>query len=171
MLTQIWSAHTDIIFCHFRPFFALLPNYWPCKLKFGKNVKKHLRILSFYTCASLIRIIYTPDMMYGSWDMKFSRQNYSELFWKYQKWKKTLEISSFNTIVPKSMILCYTFPEMWRQTNVIVYFSFWAIFSPCTPLHPKKWKFQQQQKKCLEISSFNTSIPKIMIKCYIAPEI
>ena len=26
MLTQIWSV-TDIILCHFRPFFALLPNY------------------------------------------------------------------------------------------------------------------------------------------------
>ena len=38
MLTQIWSA-TDIIFCHFRSFFALLLHYWPQKLKFGKNVK------------------------------------------------------------------------------------------------------------------------------------
>ena len=28
MLTQIWSA-TGIIFCHFRPFFAFLPHYWP----------------------------------------------------------------------------------------------------------------------------------------------
>ena len=26
-------------FCHFRPFFALLPCYWPQKLKFGKNVR------------------------------------------------------------------------------------------------------------------------------------
>ena len=58
MLTQIWSAHTDIIFSHFRPFFVLLPNCWPRKLKFQKNhVKKHLEILSFYTCAPLIKII------------------------------------------------------------------------------------------------------------------
>ena len=58
MLTQIWSAHTDIIFCHFRPFFVLLPNCWPRKLKFQKrHVKKHLEILSFYTCAPLIKII------------------------------------------------------------------------------------------------------------------
>ena len=28
MLTQIWSA-TDIICCHFRPFFAFLTHYWP----------------------------------------------------------------------------------------------------------------------------------------------
>ena len=60
MLTQIWIAHTDIIFCHFRPFFVLLPNCWPRKLKFQKkHVKKHLEILSFYTCAPLIKIIAT----------------------------------------------------------------------------------------------------------------
>ena len=46
MLTQIWSA-TDIIFCHFRPFFALLPHYWPQKLKFGKNVKNTWRYYPF----------------------------------------------------------------------------------------------------------------------------
>ena len=37
MLTQTWSV-TDIIFCHFRPFFALLPHYWTWKSIFGKNV-------------------------------------------------------------------------------------------------------------------------------------
>ena len=38
MLPEIWSA-TDRIFCHFGPFFALLPHYWPQTLKFGKNFK------------------------------------------------------------------------------------------------------------------------------------
>ena len=47
----------DIIFCHFRPFFAFLPNYWPQQLKFGKKLKKHLDILPFYTCVPLIKII------------------------------------------------------------------------------------------------------------------
>ena len=75
MLTQIWSAPTDVIFCHFRPFFALLPHCWLWKLKFGKNVKKHLEILSFDTRMPFIKIICTPDMIYGSWDMKFNRQN------------------------------------------------------------------------------------------------
>ena len=35
MLTQIWSE-TNIIYCNFRPFFALLPHHWPWKLKFRK---------------------------------------------------------------------------------------------------------------------------------------
>ena len=44
--TQIWSA-TDIIFCCFRSFFALLPHYWPPKFKFWKNLKDTWRYFSF----------------------------------------------------------------------------------------------------------------------------
>ena len=46
MLPEIWSV-TDIILCHFGPFFAFLPNYWPQKLKFGKNIKKSWRYYPF----------------------------------------------------------------------------------------------------------------------------
>ena len=46
MLTLIWSA-TDIFFCHFRPFFALFPHYWPQKLKSGKNVKNTWKYYPF----------------------------------------------------------------------------------------------------------------------------
>ena len=48
-LTQTWSA-TDIIFCHFVPFFSFTPLLTP-KIKIWKKCKKHLEILSFYTCA------------------------------------------------------------------------------------------------------------------------
>ena len=44
------------IFCRFRPFFVLLPHYWPRKLKFGKKYKKHLEIL-FHTCVTQMMII------------------------------------------------------------------------------------------------------------------
>ena len=46
MLTQIWNV-TDIIFCHLRPFFALLPHCWPRKFKFGKNVQNNWRNYPF----------------------------------------------------------------------------------------------------------------------------
>ena len=59
----------QVIFHSFAPLFTR-------KLKFGKNVKKHLEILSFYTRVPLIKIICTLYMMYGSWDIKFNRQNY-----------------------------------------------------------------------------------------------
>ena len=54
------------------------------------------------------------------------------------------------------------------------HFSFWAILCPFSPLKPKKWKYQKTEKKkknLLEISSFYTSVPKIMIIGYTAPEI
>ena len=107
-------------------------------------------------------------MTYGSWDMKFNRQNYSELFWKYQKWEKTLEVSSFYTSVPKIMIISYTVPEMWREMDVIAICHFGQFLALLPPYSPKNENVKKMKKKRLEISSFNTSEPKIMIICYIA---
>ena len=50
-----------------------------------------------------------------------------------KKWKKSLEISSFYTSVPKIMIICYTVPEIWCMTDgFFFFFSFWVFFSPFT---------------------------------------
>ena len=49
------------------------------------------------------------------------------------------------------------------------YFSFWAIFCPFTPLTAQKInikKKERKRRKHLKISSFYTSVPKIMIICY-----
>ena len=52
------------------------------------------------------------------------------------------------------------------------YFSFWAIFCPLTPLTQKIiFLFFFLKKKPLEISSFYTSVPKVMIICYTVPKI
>ena len=51
------------------------------------------------------------------------------------------------------------------------YFSFWTIFSTFTPLTAQKIKSSKKWKKSQDISSFNTIVPIIMIKHYIAPEI
>ena len=52
------------------------------------------------------------------------------------------------------------------------YFSFWAIFSPFTPLTTQKMKIKKNKcKKLLEISLFYNSVPKIMIICYTVTEI
>ena len=50
-------------------------------------------------------------------------------------------------------------------------FSFSAVFCPFTSLTPQKMKISKKWKKCLEIYSFYTSAPKIMIICYTVPEI
>ena len=44
-------------------------------------------------------------------------------FGKMKKKKKCLEIS-FYTSVPKIMIICYTAPEIWHMTDVIIIFYF-----------------------------------------------
>ena len=90
-------------------------------------------------------------------------------------WKKHLEVSSFYTSVPKIMITGYTVPGIWHVTDVTVTFSFWAIFCLFTPLTAQKIKMKDMKKKktttTLEISSFYTSVPKIMIICYTVFEI
>ena len=78
-----------------------------------------------------------------------------------KKWKKCLEISSSYTSVPKIMIMCYTVPEIWHVWN---YLSFWAIFALLPPNSPKKQNVYKMKIKHLEISSFYTCVPKIMIR-------
>ena len=46
MVPEIWSA-TDKTFCHYGPFFALLPPYGPRKSKFWKNEKNTWRYYHF----------------------------------------------------------------------------------------------------------------------------
>ena len=54
---------------------------------------------------------------------------------KYQpkKRKKQLQISSFYTGVPKTMIIDYTVPEIWHVTDVIVIFHFGLFFALLPP--------------------------------------
>ena len=94
--------------------------------------------------------------------------------WKKKKIKnkKLLKIWSFYTSVPKIMIICYTFPEIWQVTDVIVTFHLLGYFLPFYPPHsPKNKKIPKKWKETLEISSFYTSVPKIMIISYTVPDI
>ena len=96
-------------------------------------------------------------MMYSSWDIEHDGQNFLS-FWTIfcpftplttqkikilKNWKKHLEISSFYTSVPKIMIICYTVPEIWHVTNVIVIFIL-GYFLPFLLAQKmkisKKWK-------------------------------
>ena len=51
------------------------------------------------------------------------------------------------------------------------FLSFWTIFCPFTPLKAQKIKILKKWKKYLQILSFYTSVPKIIIIWYIPPQI
>ena len=80
-----------------------------------------------------------------------------------KKLKKPLEIPSFYIIVPKIMTIGYTVPEVWHVIDVIVVFHFGLFFAFYPSKSPKK-KVSKKMKKHLEISSFYTGVPKIMIR-------
>ena len=51
------------------------------------------------------------------------------------------------------------------------YLSFWVIFCPFAPVTVQKMKISKKNWKNLEVSSFYTSVRRIMIICYTNPEI
>ena len=67
-------------------------------------------------------------------------------------------MSSFYTSVPKIMITGYTFPEIWCVPDVIIFH-----FELFLTLNSPKNENIKKLKKYLEISSFYTNVPKIMI--------
>ena len=69
--------------------------------------------------------------------------------WKIKilkKWKQCVEISSFYTSVPKIMIICYTVPEIWHMTDVIIIFHFGLFFALLPPNSPKNQNFEKMKK-------------------------
>ena len=47
----------------------------------------------------------------------------------FLKRKKCLDTSSFNKSVPEIMIICFTVPEIWHMTDLIVIFHFGLLFA------------------------------------------
>ena len=76
--------------------------------------------------------------------MNCNKQNllsFSAIFCPFEKilkkWKKSLEISLFYKSVPKIMFICYTVPEIWHKTDVIVIFHF-GLYAGKSKLKKKK---------------------------------
>ena len=62
----------------------------------------------------------------------------------------------------KIMIICYTVPEIWHVTDVIIFH--FGLFLPFYLPTAKKIKISNKIKKDLEMSSFYTCVPKLMIR-------
>ena len=131
------------------------------KMNISKNEKKTFQktpgdMISLHKC-----IKNHDHMLYCSWDMEYVRCNCYFLFWAIfcpftlltarkmktsEKWKKHLEISSFNTSIPKIMIICFPVPEIWCVTDVIVILHFRQFYA-LLPNSLKNENFKKMKKK------------------------
>ena len=158
-MTIIWymvpgiSTATEILFlspsANFCPFTPLTAQ----KMKISKNKKNTWRYYLLHKCTKNYNILYC------SGDMARDRCNFYFSFWSIfclltpvtaqkikisRKWKKHLEISSFYNSVPKIMVICFTIPEIWHVTYVIVIFHFGLFFCAFTPLTSLKMKIKKK---------------------------
>ena len=124
-------------------------------------------------------------MLYCSWDMTRDRCNCCFSLWaifcpftpltapkmKISKNEKTPGDIILHKCT-KIMIICYTVPEIWHMTHVII-FHFGLFFVPFySPNSPKNENFKKlKTKKSLEMSPFYMCVPKFMIRWCTVPEI
>ena len=120
-------------------------------------------------------------MMYGSWDTEWKREFFVILghFLPFTTLPNNPKNQDFETEkVPGDFIIFYLctindnhmmhglVPEIWSMRNSFL--SFWTISCSFTSLKTWKIKILKNWKKSLEMSSFYTSVPKIMMICYAA---
>ena len=192
MVPEIWSA-TDIIFCHFGPFFALLPPKKPHKSKF-RNTKENTWRYYHFT-----HVYHDNHMIYGSWDIESNsspaylalgmrlilsvmdrfflslwtifallphKNPINQNFEKMTKTHGDIIISYMCTINDNHMI----FGSWDIECNRQIVLSFWMVFCPSPPT-TLKIKISKKWKNHLKIPSFYKSVPKIMIIWYTVREI
>ena len=165
--------HNFFIFCSIGPLLTPKTKIWKnCKKTLGDIILLYLCTINQSSWWCMVPEIWcmVPEI-WNSTDRIFFLSSWATLTpWKMKisNMKTPLEISSFYTSVPQIM-LYYS----WDMAPVACncYFSFWAIFSPFIPLTAQKIKISHTKKKHMEVSSFNTSVQKIMIICFIVSEI
>ena len=123
-------------------------------------------------------------MMYASWDMEHERHIFLSFwtiflpfttltltkskFWKNEK-KAPGDIIILHLFTTNGNQMMYGSWDMERdrQNCFVILGHFWLF----TPVTTEKIKICKIWKKCLEITSYYTSAPKIMITCCTVPEI
>ena len=172
MMYGSWDAECDRIFLilyHFCPFTPL--KTLKCKI-LKKQTKKQTNAFRYHHFTQVYHK--WQYMIFGSWDMKRHRQmflSFGPFFalllhhwhWKLKFGKKLKELValSFYTCEYHMMYGCWDIRHDGKS-----FLSFWAISWPLTIPTIQKIKILKKWKKLLEISSFYTSAPKIMILCY-----
>ena len=141
MVPEIWSKTSRVFFflffsfCHLDYFLHFYP---PNNLK-----NQNFEIMKKPPGASITLNMCTINenhMMYGSWDMEHERQNFlsfwtifcpdspkKSTFWKNKK--KSLEILSFYTCVPKMTIIWCMVPDIPSLTESCFFCHFGPFFA------------------------------------------
>ena len=117
-------------------------------------------------------------MMHGSWDMECNRQNFLSLWTVFCPFIPPMDPENQN-FEKKTNKLADIILQMFTindshmiydmECNRQIFLSFLTVFCTFTPLTTRKIKILKNWKKPLEIPSFYTSVPKIMIICYTVP--
>ena len=140
MVPKIWRA-TDIIFCHFGPFFAILPLYGPRKSKFWKNEQHSWR---YYHFTNTCHKWQSHDVWFLRYEMQqtefliildhflpfYSPNNLkNQNFEKLRKIPGDIIISHMCTI--NNNHIWYIVPEIWSVTErIFCHFGPFFAFSP-----------------------------------------
>ena len=154
-----------VILGHF--FLPFDPPNNPKSEKFEKIKKMAEDIIILHLCT-------TKDnhnvwfLIYQAWQTEFFViLGYFQKIQILKKWKKLLEMFSFTQVYHK-----WQSYDIWflryqlQQTDIFGHF--WPFFALLPPKNENITKLKK--KKHLEISSFYTSVPKIMITGYTVPE-
>ena len=150
------------------------------KIKILKKWKSSWRYYYLHKCT-----INDNHMIYGPWDISYNRQIFFVIFGHFLPFytpnsPKNENITKLKKTSGDIIILHKCTKNHDHRLNCSwdmvcagcnCCFSFWTIFYPFTPLTAQKIKISKTWKKHLEISSFYTSVPKIMIKGYTIPKI
>ena len=153
MIPEMWST-TGRILSHFGPIFAFYPcppTNNPENQNFEKMKKTPGDIIILQKCT-----INDNHMIYGSWDMKCTRENFFLSSWaifyhppnslKNKNFKKVKKVPKMCTNNHDHRLYCCW--DMARD-GCNCYFSFWVVFCPFTLLTAQKMKISKKWKKHL----------------------
>ena len=122
-------------------------------------------------------------MMYGSWDMKRGKQNFLSFRTSFCPLHPLPQEPTKSKVWKNERKACryYHFTHVYRKWKWFLRYGAWRTdyfvtvnnFLPFYPLKTGKMKILKNEKKqqTLEISSFHTNVPKILIICYTVPKI
>ena len=145
------------IFCHFRPFFAILSQYWPWKLKFGKNVKNSWKCYPFTH-------VYHKSRSYDVWFLRYKMQSTELFIILGHIFPLTLQTTQKIKILKKQkkhfilmyvsqmMIIRGMVPEI--SSTIDRMFCHFRLFFAFYPLTTQKIKILKKWKNLLEVLSF-----------------